>query len=344
MTSTFVPNDLERVENCVACGSPHTRLFHSGVNDCLGLTSGCEWHFLSCRECDHVFLGLRPKKEYVHRAYCGYYTQHSMAVHSIGGVDGYVLSLKQRVIDAYVSHTYSHHIRASFSGWLVSRLLCLMPMKKLKIDVDHRFLPKPHVGSRLLDVGCGNGFFLRKAAQCGWEAEGIDFDQRAVSVAAGHGLRSSTTQLHELLEDGRRYDVITMSHVIEHLYNPSEVLQQVYNALAPSGILYLDTPNRDSLQLRLFGKHWRGLEAPRHISIFSKFSLEKLLKQAGFDEIRYLRRTDVMRGMYKASLHGVGQDRSLGLRLLLITVISFLPFLLPTYRLEFLTIIATKKQ
>jgi 2-polyprenyl-3-methyl-5-hydroxy-6-metoxy-1,4-benzoquinol methylase len=72
------------------------------------------------------------------------------------------------------------------------------------------------------------------------------------------------------------------SHVLEHVHEPRDLLAKLKIAIKPGGVLLLTLPNALSPMRSHFGNNWRGLEAPRHISIPSELRLSKLLTEAGF--------------------------------------------------------------
>ncbi len=82
---------------------------------------------------------------------------------------------------------------------------------------------------------------------------------------------------------GHRFDFITMFHVIEHLTDPLKAFGFAAAHLKPGGNLIIQVPNIDSIQARLFGATWHGLDVPRHIINFTGTGLRRLLKDAGFD-------------------------------------------------------------
>jgi hypothetical protein len=89
---------------------------------------------------------------------------------------------------------------------------------------------------------------------------------------------------------GSLFDVVTSSHVIEHVFEPDAFLRSVRTNLRDGGMLWLATPNVESIGHRAFGSCWRGLEPPRHIQVFNQRALERLLTEAGFSEVRFHRR------------------------------------------------------
>jgi SAM-dependent methyltransferase len=98
------------------------------------------------------------------------------------------------------------------------------------------------------------------------------------------------------------FDAITLSHVLEHLHDPRQFIHAVHRLLKPGGVIFVDTPNIESLGVRRWGRNWRGLETPRHLVLFSQAGLVGLLKAAGFEDIQAKRRTAVRRSLYLASL------------------------------------------
>jgi SAM-dependent methyltransferase len=151
------------------------------------------------------------------------------------------------------------------------------------VDREIRHLPA-RPGGRLLDVGCGSGAFVRTMAELGWRAEGIDPDPAAVASAraAGLAVTAGTLEAIDDSEHGGAYDAITFSHVIEHLHDPAADLERARRLLRPGGMLWIATPNLESLGHRRFGRDWAGLDPPRHLVLFTRASLERLLRGAGF--------------------------------------------------------------
>jgi len=137
----------------------------------------------------------------------------------------------------------------------------------------------------VLDVGCGQGRLLVRLKALGWEVEGqeIDPDAGAHSLE-DRAIRVYRAPLAELCLPEGRYDAIVMNHVIEHAVDPLGLLRECRRLLARGGQLIVVTPNTSSLGHRLFGDHWRPLEPPRHLFLFSERNLVELSRQAGFSK------------------------------------------------------------
>jgi 2-polyprenyl-3-methyl-5-hydroxy-6-metoxy-1,4-benzoquinol methylase len=135
---------------------------------------------------------------------------------------------------------------------------------------------------RLIDVGCGNGLLLRLAQQLGWRATGLEIDPAAVKVAQSRGLDVLEGSYERLEEFHGSLDAIICSHVLEHVHDPQDMLLRLAGALKSGGTLLLSLPNATSLLREKFGNDWRGLEAPRHLTIPSMRQLQAHLQQLGF--------------------------------------------------------------
>lgn len=144
--------------------------------------------------------------------------------------------------------------------------------------------------NRLLDVGCGTGVFLEEMSSLGWEAWGIEpsLDAAAAAVeriSAPSG-RIFVGGIEEAEFPHENFDLVTMFHVLEHVADPAEALAKIHRWLRPGGRLEVRVPNIGSLESRVFGRLWFGLDIPRHLHHFSRESLLLLLKRAGFSSVR----------------------------------------------------------
>jgi 2-polyprenyl-3-methyl-5-hydroxy-6-metoxy-1,4-benzoquinol methylase len=169
----------------------------------------------------------------------------------------------------------------------------LFPAQRAVLNRELRYLPKFRPGVRVLDIGAGNGKFLAKARELGWEVVGVEPDPAAVAAARSLGLDVRKGDVESLVPEGSSFDVITMSHVIEHLHDPRRVLDLAFSLLKPNGRIYIDTPNIDAFGHKRFGRYWRGLESPRHLVLFNWVSLEGLLRDVGFSRVIKYPRTDI---------------------------------------------------
>ena len=149
-----------------------------------------------------------------------------------------------------------------------------------------RTLQPGRPGARLLDVGCGVGAYLEEMARLGWEPWGVDLSPHAAAAAAQRLETPAERIFVGRVEDARfgdeSFDLVTMSHVLEHLSDPAVVLARIRRWLWPTGTLRIWVPNLASLEARTFRRLWFGLDVPRHLWHFTPQSLTALLDHAGF--------------------------------------------------------------
>ena len=110
-------------------------------------------------------------------------------------------------------------------------------------------------------------------------------DPAAVEAALKQGVDAHVGGFNAASRIGRKYDSITLSHVIEHLHDPVEAISQCKELLKPGGRIWIDTPNIDSFGHDIYKACWRGLEPPRHLAVFNYKSLVKLISTAGFGSV-----------------------------------------------------------
>jgi len=134
---------------------------------------------------------------------------------------------------------------------------------------------------RCLDIGCGEATFVRLALAAGLDAYGLDQAEEAVLLADLPGRIFSGSE-RELIARGEKFDLITLFHALEHMLDPFAYLKGLQKLLSRPGGLIVQVPNRDSLQARIFGRRWYGLDCPRHVCNYSLFAILYLLGKAGY--------------------------------------------------------------
>jgi len=272
---------LEPVPNCPVCGADIRELLHENLTDRVFFCAPGEWNMYRCKSCSSAYLDPRPTSEAIGLAYQRYFT-HDEAP-SFSSLS-FLEKLRRRFANGYRNYRYgTRDYPASILGILAA---ILMPNGKAIIDAGMRHLPKGNANKRLLDLGCGNGAFLLRARSAGWVVVGVDFDSKAVEAARSQGLDVRLGGVESLDPSVEQFDVITLAHVIEHVYHPVEVLQACYDLLKPGGFLWIETPNIASEGRQLFGANWRGLEPPRHLVLFNLESMCSALSAAGFSEVK----------------------------------------------------------
>jgi len=138
---------------------------------------------------------------------------------------------------------------------------------------------------RLLDIGCNEGQGLQIYEQNGFDAEGLELNDRAASEARKRGFRVFTDSL-ETFHPEQLYDVVVLSHVLEHSVNPREMLAHVTRILKPGGQAWISCPNAESWQRDVFGRYWINWHVPFHITFFSAAILKCILNDTGLEVIK----------------------------------------------------------
>ena len=142
-------------------------------------------------------------------------------------------------------------------------------------------------GSRYLEIGVGCGEMLACALEMGYQAEAVEIcreDCENVSRILGVNIKCADFLEYET---SKKYDVIVMGDVLEHVSEPVRALEKAYDMLAPDGILWLSTPNYESAFTRMNGFNDPMWNQMNHFTYFSFNGLKPMLDKIGFDVRRY---------------------------------------------------------
>jgi 2-polyprenyl-3-methyl-5-hydroxy-6-metoxy-1,4-benzoquinol methylase len=167
--------------------------------------------------------------------------------------------------------------------------LAILFFRKQRVNRIIKFIKR----GAILDIGCGRGLFLRLMKRSGWNTLGIEYDaSSAALVQESMGVEVVSGELKNQGFANAVFDVIVMNHSLEHMKNPTEVVQECARTLKPNGLLVIAVPNINSLQARWGGKHWFHLDIPYHLIHFSEKSLTSLLQRHNLT-IKHIRRFDL---------------------------------------------------
>lgn len=192
-------------------------------------------------------------------------------------------------------------------------------IKRLQFIINtlNENLPK---GSKVLDVGCGNGIISRGIGKEGYQVHGIDISEKAIEKAKSLTTLENVTfdniSAEQLVADGNKYDAVICSEVLEHLNNPEKLLGVLYDSLQDNGVLIVTVPNgagpretfvtrpvirmqqKNSLLWRMLPKIKKMLgytgttvqsdaDDLTHVQFFTKKSLEKLAASNHFKIVKF---------------------------------------------------------
>jgi len=149
-------------------------------------------------------------------------------------------------------------------------------------------IKKYKAGGKLLDVGCGIGFFLQVAQQDGFEVKGADPSFLVSNYARERlGLDVFTGTLMEMMSPKQSFDIITSLHVLEHVPSPSQFLAETRRILKDDGILVIEVPNMNNLLAKVIGFRFRScFDCAQHYYYFTKKTLRLLLEKNGFEILK----------------------------------------------------------
>lgn len=307
LTDTEWPSDgLETLDRCPCCNGSGRQLLHAELGDRIFHCAPGSWSMFRCIDCGSGYLDPRPSEDTIGMAYAEYYT-HAASPEPVWLSSSTRAGARLRSWrNGYLNRRFPR-LRQGPSSRVGGFLLRLFPYTRIFAERDVRHLPTPGPDSRLLDIGCGDGNFLKIANRLGYTAEGLEFDQQAVDVARTSGLTVHYGSLPQTELLSGSWDVVTLSQVIEHVHDPVASLREMARLLRPGGTLWLATPNVDAPGHARFGPDWRGLEPPRHLAVFSSQALRNCLEQAGFEDIRFRQPGPVSAWFYGASRKIAGE-------------------------------------
>ena len=273
---------LEVVAGCPACGAQQREVLYESLRDRLFGAPGL-WTMWRCSGCASAYLDPRPTQATVGLAYERYFWHQA-----------------PRDLEQPPTSVPARLRRAVRNDLLNRRLGYALPAPRLPVgsplgltgfapalDRWARHLSRPRGEARLLDVGCANGEFLLQMRALGWSVTGMDIDGASLEQARTSGLEVFQGTLADPGPVGeRRFDAITLNHVMEHLPDPGAALRAARELLAPGGVIWMATPNIDSIAHGTFGRDWLSLDPPRHLVIFAPDALRRLVRDAGFSDVR----------------------------------------------------------
>lgn len=143
--------------------------------------------------------------------------------------------------------------------------------------------------NKILEVGSMFGHLLEELKTRHIQCTGVEINKTAFEYCTKKNLAVINSTLEEFLKNNtEQYDVVIMSHALEHILNPKEQLKTLKNVLNKNGKLIVVVPNSLSLTAKLFGKFWGYWQVPVHINHFNRYSIRYLLENVGY-EIIYIR-------------------------------------------------------
>jgi 2-polyprenyl-3-methyl-5-hydroxy-6-metoxy-1,4-benzoquinol methylase len=132
----------------------------------------------------------------------------------------------------------------------------------------------------LLDIGAGTGDFLAAAKSNAWQVSGTEPNEKAKKIASKKGIVLDESTAHF---ESHSFDVVTMWHVLEHVYDPEMQIKELKRLIKPNGTIIIAVPNFNSFDAKHYGKFWAAYDVPRHLWHFSKQAIRKLFEREQMD-------------------------------------------------------------
>jgi len=150
-----------------------------------------------------------------------------------------------------------------------------------------RRIQKLHPSGTSLDVGAGNGLFVKIAAdEFGWKSRGVELSEKECEFAKR--MLDVVIEPKMLDQIPEQFDMVSSFSVLEHVVDPIGFVRELGDHVKTGGLLVLATPSPTCIQARVKGlQKWGMISPPHHINIFSKKALCDLLDKSGFDVVRY---------------------------------------------------------
>jgi 2-polyprenyl-3-methyl-5-hydroxy-6-metoxy-1,4-benzoquinol methylase len=222
-----------------------------GKRDKVLLIEKDRWKVYRCVNCDLGFLDPRPSQEEIGKLYKS----------------------------AYFEEQYDKGLEIGSKA-----------LKKRLSSEKHRvkFVASVSRSGRLLDIGCGYGYYLYASRLHGYDVTGLEISEWASHYAVQRlKLPVRTGEILKVDLPENYFDIITMWHFLEHTQDPGSVLLRTKKWLKKNGILVIDVPNCKGTDAHYLWEDWDGWQLPYHFWHFNPHSMKALLEKYRFRVIKY---------------------------------------------------------
>ncbi len=272
-------------KNCIICGEKlHKKLF--SVFDRAYSTEGT-FDIIKCNSCKLVSLendfssadieSLYPLEE-------DYYGETKNLKDQLAEFNKRIKSqsITNEICKLILNLKFFYDFETRFQSKIFSKIINFIPVKAL-YRLGRFRIPYKNKATRILEYGFGNGGEISHFLSLGWEVEGTELsDDNCKNLSNLLKIKTYKTIDHNVPVENNYYDAVYSNQVLEHVSDPTKLLNEFNRILKPGGELILSFPNFNCMQRIIFREKWRGMEAPRHLHFFTKDTTKKILKKSGF--------------------------------------------------------------
>lgn len=140
--------------------------------------------------------------------------------------------------------------------------------------------------NKIIDIGCGIGYFLEEAKKRGWEVYGTELSEKSAEICNAKGINTYKGFLDSKNYEPEMFDVITSFEVIEHINYPLKELKYFNDILRKGGLVYITTPNFNSLLRYRLKEKYNIISYPEHLSYYTPKTLTQVFKICGFNRLK----------------------------------------------------------
>lgn len=236
--------------DCPICKADKTKVFWTGKSNLY--KSGDSFTLVQCATCKLVYMNPRPENSDVDHIYS----------------------------ESYIPFKPD---RKDFSYNAFYKLLSRIKHISYKKISSNQ--PVTDEYKKVLDIGCGDGSWLemQRKAHPKWDFWGQDVSKIACKQVGGRGFRIICKPLQEAELPNNFFDLVYMSHVLEHLPEPISDLKKIKRIIKNNGRIVIHIPNIDSVSAKIFKGYWYGLQLPLHFFHFSPKTASLILEKSGLE-------------------------------------------------------------
>lgn len=270
---------FEKLTKCLYCGSSNLKYLYTSI-DRFSNNKEEKFELSKCLSCGFVFQSLRVKEEYIGEYYEG---RDDLAFSLIPQKKKN--STFSKIKKAIFKQTMLQHFNYRSLGKknLLFKIFSWPFKRVLKIKLTPVFVEK----GKLLEIGCSYGGYLQELKDLGWNVVGRELDKGMVEYAQSTGLNVSAGRIEEIdFKDGE-FNVVIMSMVLEHLYEPFVMLDRATKWLSSNGQLIFSIPNIDGLEFYFYKEYTYALQLPHHITFLDKKIIREYLTKIGYKKIKF---------------------------------------------------------